>query len=126
MARRAVKGALLMDVVVSSALLSGVAFVILNLFPSASVLMHQARFRGYALEWSRSMLEESPGPLPAPGKQELPARVYDGVVFHGELEVSALAGESPEEIVVSRCRITWKDGLGDHEVVYGSYLAART
>lgn len=129
MARRALRGALLMDMVVSTALLSCVAFLILNLFPSASLLMHQARFRGYALEWSRSVLEEAAGQtgsLPAPGKQTLPERVYDGIVFHGELEISPLAGEAPDQIVQSQCRVSWTDALGKHEVSYGSYLAARS
>lgn len=118
-----------MDVVVSAALLSSVMFLVLNLFPSASLLMHQARFRGYALEWSRSVLEEAAdqkSALPTVGRRQLPDRVYDGIVFHCEVEVSPLAGLAPDEIVENRCRIYWTDALGAHEVVFGSYLAARS
>jgi len=118
---------LLMEAVVSSTLLAIVVFFVINLLPAASVLLHQARFRGHALEWSRSLLEEldrPAAPVPALGLRVVPDHTFEGVTFTTQLRLSALAGESADELIQTQCTVYWKDALGDHQVRLGGYLAS--
>ena len=117
-----------MEAVVSSTLLAIVVYFVINLLPAASLLLHQARFRGHALEWARSLLEELDRPaaaLPASGLRMVADHTFEGVVFETQLRISALAGESVEQLVQSQCSVHWKDALGDHQVRLGGYLASR-
>lgn len=123
------RGAALLDVVMASGLLFTVAYLVLNLFPAASLLFHQARTKGHALEIARSHLEEVKaepfGRLQTERNRVLPNRTEDGVVFHVRVEVTPLADEKPDELLQARCLVNWQDALGNHDVSYGSYVFAQ-
>ena len=129
MARRSLTGVLLMDAVISSSLLALVAFFVLSLLPSGSLLLHQARFRGHALQWAQSLLESldrPTGSLPLPGQPlAAPTHPFDGVPFQAHLQVTPVAGEAPEKLVQASCTVAWSDALGQHQLTLGGYLAAR-
>ncbi len=115
-----------MDAVVSSTLLGLVIFFVLSLFPCSSLLLHQARFRGHALEWAQSALEALDQPaaaLPAPGVLGQPDHQFDGVVFHTQVVLQSVAGEAPDQLLQATCRVDWGDALGPHQLELGGYLA---
>lgn len=126
MARRSVRAVLLMEAVVSSSLLGLVLFFVLSLFPCSSLLLHQGRFRGHALQQAQASLEgldQAGKALPSPGTQNLPDSELDGVVFHSRLTLQAIAGEAPEELLQASCQVNWQDALGSHQLEAGCYLA---
>lgn len=126
MARRPLGAILLMEAVVSSCLLGLVAFFALSLFPSSSLLLHQDRFRGHALEFAQSSLEsleQVARPLPPVGSKLQPDHEFDGVVFHSRICLQSVAGEAPEQLLQARCQVSWKDALGNHQLELGNYLA---
>lgn len=128
MARSSLTGVLLMDAIVSSSLLALVVFFVLTLLPTGSMLLHQARYRGHALQWAQSTLEnlERPeGPLPPIGPRAVAEHNFAGIAYHTTLEVTALAGESPDQLVQASCTVRWRDGLGNHQFQLGGYLARR-
>jgi len=128
-ARRSLTGVLLMDAVISSGLLALVAFFVLSLLPSGSLLLHQGRFRGHALQWAQSLLESLDRPggaLPVPGPPlAAPSHQFEGAPFQAHLQVSPVAGEAPDKLVQASCTVAWSDALGQHQLVLGGYLAAR-
>lgn len=113
-----------MDAIVSSSLLALVAFFVLTLMPSSSILLHQARYRGHALQWAQSLLETLDHDFPEPGRLAAPDQNYEGILFTAALEVIPLAGESPQKLLQATCKVHWRDGLGDHQLELASYLAA--
>ena len=117
---------LLMEAVVSSALIGLVVFFVLSLFPSSSMLLHQARFRGHALEWAQSVLESLDQPaaaLPAPGLLTPSDHKFDGVDFHSQVVLQSISGEAPDRLLQANCRVSWRDALGSHQLELGGYLA---
>lgn len=128
MARNSLKGMLLMEAILSSSLLALVAFFVLTLLPTSSLLLHQGRFRGHAMQWAESVLENLEGPgrvLPAPGKLAVPDHQFDGVLFRTSVEICALAGEAPEKLVQASCTVQWSDALGRHQTIFGGYLGGK-
>lgn len=115
-----------METVISSCLLGLVAFFVLSLFPSSSLLLHQDRFRGHALEFAQASLEgldQVARPLPPVGTKAQPDHEFEGVVFHSQISLQAVAGEAPEQLLQASCQVNWKDALGSHQLELGDYLA---
>jgi len=125
MARKRVRGAALMDVVVSVSLLFLVIFLVLNLFASSSMVLHHAQQRQAALEMARSRLEWLRGqPFSAlkPGVETLPPLICQGVEFRGEC---ILTPRHQGDILMAQCKIRWGSGPQRREVSYASYIAQR-
>ena len=115
-----------MEAVISSALLGLVLFFVLSLFPTSSLLLHQSRLRGHALELAQAALETLDQPaksLPAPGNLAQPDQEFDGTVFHSQVVLQSVAGESPDQLLQATCRVDWRDLLGSHQLELGAYLA---
>ncbi|ODT60667.1 hypothetical protein ABS71_17190 [bacterium SCN 62-11] len=114
---------LLMDAVLSSSLLALVAFFVLTLLPSSSILLHQGRYRGHALQFAQALLENLD--FPAPGQLAAPPHQYEGIAFTAGIEITPVAGESPEQLLQAHCAVHWRDALGDHQLELASYLAPK-
>lgn len=112
-----------MDVVVSVSLLFLVAFLVLNLFASSSLVLRHAQQRQIALEMARSRLEwlrGQPFASLTPGVETLPGVVSDGVGFAGEC---TLTTRHDGDILVAQCKIRWGSGVQLREVCYAGYIA---
>lgn len=113
-------GLSLLEVVVATSLLSLVAILVLNLFPSVILGMHRSHLANQAervahSELSRARLASFTSHIVG-SVTTLPVVRVNGVEFTPELRVEAPSQGAPQRLKVLKVVVSWSERGRDHQV----------